>query len=307
MKKILIIGATGLIGQHFVRAYIKHFPIEVMSRSIKKAKKLFPKNPCYEFHQLKQPGWVDQFGAIINLAGANIGDKRWSERRKQALINSRLDTTSQVVEAILQANQPPRLLNASAIGIYGYIKPVSQQMLTAFDEASHLPSAQSNFSTSLVQQWEATLSPLSKYGHPFVNLRFGVVLAPWGGALAKLLLPFKLGFGAKLGTGRQPFSWVSIDDVVRSIAFILADKSITGPVNIVSPEVLSQDSFAKQLAKHLKRPYFMWFPAWWIRWMFGQMGEELLLNGQYVKARVLQDKQFKYKHPTLKHFLNQYL
>ncbi len=307
MKKILLLGATGLIGQHFIRAFHKAFEITVISTKPKKAKKLFPTLACYAWDVLTKRGFIDQFEVVINLAGANVGDKKWSYSRMKLLKESRTETTHKVVDAILAAKEPPRLLNASAIGIYGFHSSLHHQMLVSFNETNDVDVGQSSFSKRLVTAWEAELMRLSDKALPFVCLRFGTVLAPWGGALKKMMGAFSWGLGGKVGSGRQPMSWVHINDCVRAIYFLIMRPSIRGPVNIVAPEVVSNQTFSKVLAEVMSTHAYFSKPSWLVWLLFGQMGRELLLNGQYVKPKVLERAGFKFTHPQLREALVQLL
>ena len=298
-----MLGGTGLIGSHFVRCYHRDVAITVISRNSKRAQRMLPNAITYDWRKLDEKGFIDEFDAVINLAGAGIGDKRWSEKRKKILLASRLDTTKHIVDAILHSEKQPRLLNASAIGIYGYQQTVQEQILHTFDEENQLPPTHQSFSTDLVQHWEALLKPLEKESVPSVCMRFGVVLAPWGGALKKMLPAFKLGLGGKIGSGKQPFSWVSIYDVVRAIAFLLTKPDITGPVNIVAPDVVRQMKLAQLLGKALHRPAMLPMPSLAVKMLFGQMGEELLLNGQYVKSKRLREAGFEFRYDDLQSLL----
>ena len=289
--KILIAGASGLIGQALVVAWQDQHDIVVLGRDAVKLKKVFPQQTAITWTQLQS---VEGFDVVINLAGANIGQGRWTAKRKQVILNSRVTATQQLAALCARASSPPRLLSASAIGVYGL-----SAELQVFDEQSALPTPPQDFLAEVGAAWEAALSEAEQAGVPVTKMRFGVVLARHGGALAKMLPAFKLGLGGPIGSGQQPFSWVALADVVRAITFVIEYPELTGPVNIVAPEVVTQKHFAQALGKALHRPAFFPLPAWLVKLQFGQMGEELLLNGVSVKSQKLIEAGFVFQHAAL--------
>ena len=297
--KILIAGASGLIGQALVAAWHDQHDIVVLGRDVGKLKKVFPKQAAITWAQLQS---VEEFDVVINLAGANIGQGRWTAKRKQVILNSRVTATQQLAALCAKASSLPRLLNASAIGGYGF--PAKPQM---FDEQSALPNPPQDFLAEVGAAWEGALSETAQAGVPVTKMRFGVVLAKHGGALAKMLPAFKLGLGGPIGSGQQPFSWVSLADVVRAITFLVEHPELTGPVNIVAPDIVTQKHFAQALGKVLHCPAFFPLPAWLVKLQFGQMGEELLLNGVSVKSHKLIDEGFVFQQAALSECLKNYL
>lgn len=289
--KILIAGASGLIGQALVAAWQDQHDIVVLGRDVVKLKKVFPQQTAITWTQLQS---VEGFDVVINLAGANIGQGRWTAKRKQVILNSRVTATQQLAALCAKASSPPRLLSASAIGVYGL-----SAELQVFDEQSALPTPPQDFLAEVGAAWEAALSEAEQAGVPVTKMRFGVVLARHGGALAKMLPVFKLGLGGPIGSGQQPFSWVALADIVRAITFVIEHPELTGPVNIVAPEVATQKQFAQALGKALHRPAFFPLPAWLVKLQFGQMGEELLLNGVSVKSQKLIEAGFVFQHAAL--------
>ena len=298
--KILIAGATGMIGQALIAAWKKQYDITVLGRDRAKLQKYFP--------HLKKITWgkldaVAGFDVVLNLAGANIGQGRWTTKRKQIIIQSRLQTTQRLVKWCINTANPPRLLNASAIGVYGLPKATTEQKQHVFDEQSPVPDPPQDFLAAVGIAWEQALLKAEQAGVPVIKMRFGVVLAEHGGALAKMLPIFKLGLGGPIGTGEQPFSWVGLSDVVRALTFLLDHRELTGPINIVAPEILSQRQFANTLGRVLHRPTMIRLPAWLVKALFGQMGEELLLNGITVQAKKLSQAGFTFAHDTLEQAL----
>ena len=302
--KILISGATGLVGSALVRAF-EHHDLIVLGRSLNKLNRLYGgRYETVTWHSLSDD-IVAGCDVIINLAGANIADGRWSSKRQAEIIQSRVSTTEQLVLACVRlGDQAPRIINASAIGIYGIAGSLEMQQSTRFDETSKIPEPPTDFLSKVGIEWEGALSPAIQAGLSVVMCRFGVVLDRSGGMLKKLLPSFKMGLGAVLGTGQQPLSWVSLDDVVRAIEFIIEHPDCSGPVNIVSPGVVSQRDFAQALSRSLSRPRIMTLPECVVKALFGQMGEELLLSGQHVVSQRLQDDGFVFNDSELADFLS---
>lgn len=193
----------------------------------------------------------------------------------------------------------PHLYNVSAVGYYGLQSSMPEKELF-YTEESHITSvADHSFSCHLVNEWEASARLAEKEKIPLTLMRFGVVLHRGEGMLKQLELPAKFGMSAVLGTGLQPVSWISSDDLVNAIQFLLANPQMTGVFNLVSPEVVTQKDFSKSFAAVIKRPAFLRMPAWLVKLLFGQMGEELLLSGQAVSPHRLLCQKFIFKHPTL--------
>lgn len=287
-KHTLIAGGKGFIGRALAPALARvGHQVSVVSRD-------HHKSPFQDDIKIISWNGLDQLSPpithIVNLCGENIGTQRWSDSRKETLIHSRINPTKRLIEHFEDQDQLPTLLNASAIGIYG--AKASQAIC---DE--NTPIAYSDFpdfSSELTKRWEK--SALAYPGRTIL-MRFGVVLDPGGGALQKLLPAAKLGLNAVLGSGEQIFTWVSRDDVVRAIHYLISQDDMDGPVNITSPNPVSQALFAKTLSRTLKRPCFMKLPNKVISKLFGQMGEELLLGGKPVLPMKLQDHGFEF-HDT---------
>jgi len=186
-------------------------------------------------------------------------------------------------------------MNASAIGIYGIQPTLTQQQQVTYTEESPIPEPATDFLSYVGCQWEERLDKAKELS--IIKLRFGVVLSPKGGMLAKLITPFKLGLGGPIGSGVQPISWIAIDDVIAIIDYLMAREELSGAFNLVAPQILSQKEFAKILANSLNRPCALPMPALAVKLLFGQMGEELLLNGQSVISTRLAD--FNFTYPSL--------
>jgi uncharacterized protein (TIGR01777 family) len=229
--------------------------------------------------------------AIIHLCGASIGDGRWTNERKRALRGSRLGPTRVLVDAMAKLRQKPRVfLAASAIGYYG---SRGDEVLT---EAS---SNGSDFLAQLTRDWEAESLRAQSFGIRTVLLRFGVILSTRGGALPKMLTPFKFGLGGRLGSGRQWMSWVALEDVVGAIGAALADERFAGPVNVVAPNPEQNAEFTRGLASALRRPAIFPAPAFMLRIALGEMADELLLASHRVRPEKLIAAGFKFRYPDL--------
>lgn len=230
--------------------------------------------------------------AVVNLAGENLAEGRWTPARKQQLWASRVDSTALLCRTLAALDHPPRvLLNASAIGFYG------DRGENAVDEDS--PPG-SGFVADLCKDWEAATELASSAGVRVVCLRFGVVLSPNGGALAKMLPAFRLGLGARLGHGEQRMPWITITDAVAAVRFALQNAELTGPLNVVSPESVSNAQFTEALGSALGRPAALKVPGFALKAMFGaEMAREVLLSGANVRPRRLEIGGFRFEHPRL--------
>jgi len=236
-------------------------------------------------------GEVDGLDAVVNLAGANVGAGRWTEARKREILESRVRTTEAVVAGILRAgHRPSVLVNGSATGFYG------DRGEAPVDESS---SRGTGFLAEVVEAWEAATRPAEEAGVRVVRLRTGVVLSPDGGALGKMLPVFKAGAGGRLGSGRQVFSWIALEDVVGAIHFALRTPSFQGVANLTAPEPVTNAGFTHVLGRVLHRPTVASVPAPVIRAIFGEMGQESVLSGANVVPRALLDAGFRFRWPGL--------
>jgi uncharacterized protein len=259
---------------------------------------------CLLRHRLEmQPYWnvatgeidLAAFGvpdAVIHLAGANVAERRWSESRKRELRSSRVEGTHLLASYFArQVQKPAHLLVASAIGVYG------DRGDEKLDESSGVGKG---FLATLGAEWEAAVSPATAAGIRTVLLRTGVVLAPQGGALKKMLPPFRAGLGGPLGSGRQFFSWISLQDELAAICFLLATPSLQGPVNLTAPHPVTNADFTAALAKQLHRPAKLPVPGFALRLLLGrEMADELLLASSYVIPKKLVEAGFVFCHPHL--------
>lgn len=295
--KVLVTGATGLVGSalvpvlrqggHEVSRLTRSQPIEGNDITWNPATGDLPRAP------------LEGLDAVIHLAGENIAEARWSARVKERLRRSRIDTTRFLCETLVQLRQPPKIfLSASAIGFYGNR---GQEILP------ESASAGTGFLPELCRDWEAASDPVRRHGLRVVNMRIGVVLSPLGGALAKMLTPFRLGLGGVIGSGNQYWSWIAIDDVVWAINHCLSHP-ISGPVNLTAPQPVTNRDFTKTLGRILGRPTVFPMPAIAARLAFGEMADDLLLGSSRVMPNRLSETGYKFHYPSLdpalRHLLN---
>ncbi|ADU29234.1 TIGR01777 family oxidoreductase [Evansella cellulosilytica] len=238
---------------------------------------------------------LEGIDAIINLAGESLNSGRWTKEKKQQLRNSRISATNEVVRIIESMQSRPNVLvNGSAIGYYG------TSLTSTFTEGDIVKS--NDFLSSLVHDWEDTTSPLIGELR-IVYARFGIVLSKEAGALKKMLLPYKMFVGGKLGSGQQWMSWVHIEDTVRALEHCIQTPSISGPVNITSPTPVRMHEFGKTLATVINRPYWAPVPSFVLKTVLGEMST-LVLEGQRVLPRNLQETGFTFIYPSLKEALD---
>lgn len=306
----IIAGGTGLIGTRLINHWLENnFQISVIGRSKEKIRQVFQNRVrAYAWDEL-HPEIFQQAELVVNLAGDGIGDKRWTKARKQEILQSRINTTKKLVDSlVLLGNTAPPLFNASAIGIYGLQQQITKSLPIKLDETTPINWDKSpDFLSLVAREWEKATHPAVTAGVKVVNLRFGVVLAKEGGALPRMSMPFYFFLGGPIGSGYQPFSWVAIEDVIRAIDFLAKNHEIKGPVNIVSPQCVSQRELAQIIGKILNRPNFIPTPALMLKMVFGEMAQELLLAGQHVYPKRLLELGFSFEFPTLELALQRYL
>jgi uncharacterized protein (TIGR01777 family) len=234
---------------------------------------------------------VEGFDAVVHLAGENVGGARWTDAQKRKILDSREQGTRLLCESLAQLPQPPKtLICASAVGFYG---PLGDE------EADESFRRGSGFLAEVCEAWEAACTPARAAGIRVVNARFGVVLSPAGGALAKMLPPFRAGAGGKLGDGQQWMSWIALDDVVGAILHCLMHEELSGPVNVTAPEPATNADFTKTLGRVLRRPTIFPVPGFAARLAFGQMADEMLLSGQRVVPQRLTASGYAFRFPEL--------
>ncbi len=294
--KILIAGASGLVGSALIPSLTADsHQTTPLVRSSPKVNEI---EWCPNHGQI-DGARLEGSDAIINLAGENIAEGRWTDEKKRKIRDSRVNGTHLLSEAIAKMETKPRVfLCASATGFYG---DRDDEIL---DETS---DSGSGFLANVCREWEQATAPAAKAGARVVNLRFGPILARAGGMLGKMLTPFKLGMGGKVGSGRQYISWVAIDDVVGATKLALGDESIYGPLNVVSPHPVTNEEFTKTLGHVLNRPTALAMPAFAARLAFGEMADQMLLVSQRVAPKKLNEAGYQFEYPELESALRQYL
>lgn len=294
--KIVIIGATGFIGRKlFAALHREEYDITVVSRDAESAREKL--GDLAEFCEWDAKSTDDLAGilkdawAVINLAGESLASGRWTQKRKEEILESRTASVEAVVEAINKMEQKPNvLIQASAIGYYG------SDFKNEKDESSPLGKG---FLAEVTQAWEQATAGLSGDVR-LVLLRTGIVLGLDGGALVEMARPFRLGAGGHIGSGRQWMSWIHMDDEIRAIQFFLENKDARGIYNLTAPEPVTMKKFASELGKTLHRPSWMHVPAFGIKLAMGQMGEEMLLGSQKVLPKRLEEEGFSFQFCELK-------
>jgi hypothetical protein len=288
--RILISGASGLIGRAITPALISagHEPVALVRRGPRQNEVQW--NPGEPLDPEKLAG----ANAIVHLAGKNVAG-RWTEKFKQEVLASRAQGTrtlaNAAAESYRRSGQPHIFISAAGINYYG---SRGDELLT---EQS---STGKGFLAEVSRQWEAATAPASEAGLRVVNLRIGVVLARDGGALKPMLLPFRLGLGGRIGSGKQFWSWIAFDDVIGVALFALHNDSLRGPVNTVGPEPVRNQEFVRALGKELHRPTIFPLPAWIVRTLLGEMGEELLLTSIRADPAKLKAAGYSFAHPELR-------
>jgi uncharacterized protein len=307
----IIAGATGLIGKRLTEYWLqKKHSITVIGRSKEHIQHVFGERvQALTWEQLSQEV-VASADVVVNLAGANVGEKRWTVARKEDILNSRLKATESLARLLAElGKKAPPLFNASAIGVYGLQTSLSDQLPPRLDENTSFDWKQApDFLSEVGRRWEQAAGPALTAGVRVVFLRFAVVLAKGGGALPQIMAPFRFHMGSKLGSGNQPFSWVAIDDVIRAIDFLVHLADASGPFNIVSPMCVTEKTFAETLGHVLASPAWLNMPAFVLKALMGsEMARELLLEGQHVYPERLLEKGFHFAYPDLESALNHLL
>jgi uncharacterized protein len=288
--KILVTGSSGLIGSALI-PYLSardHAVVRLVRSQTQQGGDAIRWDPV--------AGTLDQaaiegLDAVVHLAGEDISSGTWTAAKKARIRQSRVEGTRLLAQALGSLDRPPRVLAcASAIGYYG---DRGDEILTEESEPG------TGFLASVCRDWEGAAMPAAEAGIRVVHLRIGVVLSAEGGALARMLGPFRMGMGGPLGSGRQYVSWVAVDDALEAIGHVLSAQTLRGAVNVASPRPVTQSEFARTLGRVLGRPTVLGMPAFAVRLMFGEMANELLLSSQRLDPARLLSSGFEFRFPEL--------
>lgn len=284
---VLISGASGLIGTALSSYLTRH------GHSVYPLRRKLQQGPFY-WHPDEGHIHLDPeipLDVVINLNGINIGEKRWNPSRKQAILDSRIQSTRTLANAICEMSSKPKVfISASAIGFYGD---------TGGEIVNETAAAGENYLADIAKAWEAETQAVKDAGVRTVNLRTSMVLSKDGGALEAMLMPFKMGLGGVIGSGEQLTSWISIEDECRAIEFAMNHESLQGPVNLCAPNVISNREFTQALGHAVRRPTLFPMPALVVKLLFGEMGELLLLGSVGVYPKKLLEEGFEFTHPDI--------
>lgn len=286
--KILVSGASGSIGRVLVPSLQKHG--HRVSRLVR-GKASGPDQVVWDPASPLRPHVVSGFDAVIHLAGESIAS-RWTAEKKRRISESRLQGTRHLCEALAEAEAKPHVLvSGSAIGYYG---DRGEETLTEHSESG------SGFLAGVCREWEVATKAADYVGIRTMQIRTSLVLNTAGGALPKMLTPFRLGIGGNMGDGRQWWSWIHVHDLVLGIQLLLNNDSFHGPVNVASPHPVRNAEFTQILASVLHRPAIFPMPAFAARFVFGEMANELLLSSQRVEPVKLVEGKYSFHHPELR-------
>lgn len=296
--RVVVAGGTGFLGRALTARLLRDgYKVIVLTRS--SDAKSDPGAPLrYVPWDARTSGaWeasLEGATAVVNLAGESIGARRWSARQKKRIVGSRLDATSAIIRALGRLDKRPSVLvNGSAIGYYG---DSGDREIT---EASHKGRG---FLADTVEQWEAAARRAEPLGIRLVLIRTGVVLGEGGMALGRMVLPFRLWLGGPLGSGRQWFPWIHIDDVINCILFAVRSTDASGPYNAVAPQLITMREFSKTLGRVLRRPSWAPVPSFALQLLLGEMSE-MILGGQKAIPARLTSAGFQFRHPMVEEAL----
>ena len=288
--RILVSGSHGLVGTALIKSLTDdgHEVVRLVRSKIEFGTNEIEWHPDQDRIDVPRLEGLD---GVIHLAGESIASGRWTDEKKRAIRDSRVKATTLLSNTLAQLSRPPAVfLSASAIGYYG----------NRGDEVlSETSKPGDDFLASVCVQWEEATRAASEKGIRTVNTRFGIILDAHGGALAKMLTPFRMGIGGRVGEGKQWMSWIALEDVVSGLKFLLEDATVRGPANLVAPNPVTNAEFTRTLGRVLSRPTFFPIPAFGARLAFGEMADALLLSSQRVDPAVLEDNGFPFYWPTL--------
>jgi uncharacterized protein len=294
--KILITGSTGLVGSALAHDLVRTG--HTVCRLVRPGTTSKAASNQAGFDVNWNPATGELGGAavgadaVVNLAGASIADRRWTPQRKELIRASRIDTTRALVTALAKMSARPRVLvSASATGYYGNR---GDETLTEASEPGN------DFLSATARDWEAEAIKAEALGIRVVRARFGVILSKEGGALPQMMRPFQFGVGGKLGSGKQWMSWITLDDTVAILRLAIENANIIGPINVVSPQPVTNAEFTNTLAAAMHRPALFPAPAFALRLILGEMADALLLSSQRALPAQLQKLNYQFHHPDLR-------
>ena len=292
--KVIVTGSTGLVGRALVRSLLADG--HEVTRLVRGGSQAFRAPGTAAVHWEPERGEIDAralegHDAAVHLAGEPVAEGRWDEEKKRRILESRVKGTRLLASALASLGAKPKaLVSASATGFYG------DRGAEVLREES---ASGADFLSEVCREWEKATLAASQAGIRVVHVRIGVVLSGEGGALTKMLTPFKLGLGGKVGSGGQYMSWITLEDLVGVIRRAVEDESLRGPVNAVAPNAVTNEEFTKALGRVLGRPTFFAMPAFAARLAFGEMADALLLSGARVEPARLKEAGHQFKHPEL--------
>ena len=290
--KILITGSSGFVGSQLY-SFFSHYSHDVV-RLIRPGSRTHSGTCIQADLENNKINLADLegFDVIIHLAGENITDKKWTEKQKKKIFDSRVLSTKNLAEAIAKLENPPKLfISASAIGYYG------DRPDEYINESS--VSIKGDFLADTCKEWELATQAASSRGVRTINARFGLVIGTGGGIVSNLEPVFNFGLGGVIGSGKQLMSWIAIDDLVCAINYIIHNESISGPVNFTAPKSVTNQEFTTCFAKLLSRPMFMHIPSFALKMVMGEMADSLLLASCRVKPNKLIENGYEFAYPEI--------
>lgn len=291
--RIIVSGSHGLVGKALIKALeADGHEIYRLVRHAPNSEKEIEWSPDRYSIAISR---IEGFDAVYHLAGESIASGRWDDEKKRKIRESRTKGTKLLADALANLSAPPQtLISASATGYYG---DRGDELLTE----TSLPGK--GFLADVCMEWEQATEHARAKGVRVVNTRFGIILDKEGGALAKMLTPFRMGIGGRIGDGKQWMSWIALDDVISALQFVLNNETLNSPVNFVAPNPVTNAEFTKTLGKVLSRPTIFPIPEFGVRLAFGEMADALLLSSQKVKPQKLEASGFQFRHPHLEQAL----
>ena len=292
--KFLVSGSSGFVGSVLMKAIANrgHIGLRLVRSSRVRDEFSIPWDPLVGRVETAR---LQDLDAVIHLAGAGISDERWTDDRKNVILQSRTASTRVLAGAVARLPNPPRVfISASAIGFYGNR---GDEVLT--EESTH----GTGFLADVVRQWEASSDIVIKSGIRVVKARFGVILGSGGGMLKKIVPIFRYGFGGKLGSGRQWMSWIALNDVIGGLLHAVETETLSGPVNFVAPNPVTNAEFTDVLSEVVDRKAYYTVPGFALKLVYGQMAEETILSSQKVMPSKLPESGYRYKLPDLREAL----